>query len=185
MMLRFTPLLTETKREKLSKYISTDREGTIITGLLNSLSKSISVMLQYHVPPQDISRMLRGQMYEPHGFVQRHPYIKYVSSISDLISKIIDIELGDYTRCQVKPEGFENSPSSEIAASTPVTSTIEASPIKMEEPKTVDTSSSEDHTSSKGERVYGSVCPTCSSTRMVRNGTCMLCQDCGSTTGCS
>ena len=74
-------------------YITTDREGTIITGLLNSLSKSISVMLQYHVPPQDISRMLRGQKYEPYGFVQKHPYIKYVSSISDLISKVIDIEL--------------------------------------------------------------------------------------------
>lgn len=171
--------------EIIEIYISTDREGTIITGLLNSLSKSISVMLQYHVPPQDISRMLRGQMYEPHGFVQRHPYIKYVSSISDLISKIIDIELGDYTRCQVKPDGYEKTPSAELVVSTQIASTIEASPIKTEESKTVVSSSSEDHTSSKGERVYGSVCPTCSSTRMVRNGTCMLCQDCGSTTGCS
>jgi hypothetical protein len=30
-------------------------------GLLNSLSKTISVMLQYHIPPQNISKMLRGQ----------------------------------------------------------------------------------------------------------------------------
>ena len=84
-------------------YITTDREGTIITGLLNSLSKSISVMLQYHVPAADIAKMLRGQKYEPYGFVQKHPYIKHVSSISDLISKVIDIELGDYSRCQIKP----------------------------------------------------------------------------------
>ncbi|MDP4089058.1 MAG: vitamin B12-dependent ribonucleotide reductase [Bacillota bacterium] len=135
-------------------YITTDREGTIITGLLNSLSKSISVMLQYNVPPKDISRMLRGQKYEPYGFVQKHPYIKHVSSISDLISKIIDIELKDFTRCQVKPE--------HAAAA-------EASPTKSE----------------VGERVYGTICRNCSSTRMVKNGTCMVCLDCGTTTGCS
>lgn len=134
-------------------YITTDREGTIITGLLNSLSKSISVMLQYHVPPKDIARMLRGQKYEPYGFVQKHPYIKHVSSISDLISKIIDIELNDFSRCQVKPKHVE----------------IEHPTVMVE----------------KAERVYGTTCKTCSSTRMVRNGTCMVCLDCGTTTGCS
>ena len=150
-------------------YITTDREGTIITGLLNSLSKSISVMLQYHVPPQDISRMLRGQKYEPYGFVQKHPYIKYVSSISDLISKVIDIELGDYSRCQVKPESFyENTDSDLIEASTTSLNNKKSSEKKVD-----------------GERIYGSTCPHCSSTRMIRNGTCMVCLDCGSTTGCS
>jgi ribonucleoside-diphosphate reductase alpha chain len=135
-------------------YITTDREGTIITGLLNSLSKSISVMLQYHVPAKDISRMLRGQKYEPYGFVQKHPYIKYVTSISDLISKIIDIELNDFTRCQLKPTSLK---------------TDEKAYTKQTE----------------GERIYGSTCRACSSTRMVKNGTCMVCLDCGSTTGCS
>ena len=53
-------------------------------------------------------------MYEPYGFVQSHPNIKYVTSISDLISKVIDIELGDYTRVQVKPEGW-----GQIAGATP------------------------------------------------------------------
>ncbi|KHD35663.1 ribonucleoside-diphosphate reductase [Clostridium acetobutylicum] len=138
-------------------YITTDREGTLIMGLLNSLSKSISVMLQYHVPPKDISEMLRGQKYEPYGFVQKHPYIKYVTSISDLISKIIDIELNDFTRCQVKPEGIKDiTPQKEIKEK-----------------------------SSQGERLYDITCPNCSSTRMVRNGTCYVCLDCGTTTGCS
>ncbi|MEW8955955.1 vitamin B12-dependent ribonucleotide reductase [Clostridium sp.] len=151
-------------------YITTDREGTIITGLLNSLSKSISVMLQYHVPSEDISKMLRGQKYEPYGFVQKHPYIKYVSSISDLISKIIDIELGDFSRCQVKPE-------------VPVA--ITTAPDLLKAQTAVTTDKIEEKEIHEGERVYGSTCSTCSSTRMVRNGTCMVCLDCGSTTGCS
>lgn len=147
-------------------YITTDREGTIITGLLNSLSKSISVMLQYHVPPQDIARMLRGQKYEPYGFVKKHPYIKSVSSISDLISKIIDIELGDFTRCQIKDEEYLAKMFSlnlETAADT----------------------QSDNKKKVEGERLYDSTCTTCSSTRMVKNGTCKVCLDCGSTTGCS
>ncbi len=31
----------------------------------------------------------------------------------------------------------------------------------------------------------GDVCINCGSTRMVKNGSCLLCQECGSTTGCS
>ncbi|MFL0246562.1 vitamin B12-dependent ribonucleotide reductase [Candidatus Clostridium stratigraminis] len=155
-------------------YITTDREGTIITGLLNSLSKSISVMLQYHVPPRDIARMLRGQKYEPYGFVQKHPYIKHVSSISDLISKIIDIELGDYTRCQVKPEAAENSPYHQHTSSSSISEEVAAA--QPEHPH----KNGED-----GVKLYGATCPNCSSTRMVMNGTCKVCLDCGSTTGCS
>jgi ribonucleoside-diphosphate reductase alpha chain len=160
-------------------YITTDREGTIITGLLNSLSKSISVMLQYHVPPKDIARMLRGQKYEPYGFVQKHPYIKHVSSISDLISKIIDIELGDYTRCQVKPEAYikntsENSPYHQHASSGSISEEVAAAQPELPHKN-----------GEEGVKLYGATCPTCSSTRMVMNGTCKVCLDCGSTTGCS
>lgn len=148
-------------------YITTDREGTIITGLLNSLSKSISVMLQYHVPAADISKMLRGQKYEPYGFVQKHPYIKHVSSISDLISKIIDIELGDFSRCQIKPS------SEELKTYATPTVTFKKAPDQRAMDKI------------EGERIYSETCSTCSSTNLVRNGTCKVCRDCGTTTGCS
>lgn len=150
-------------------YVTTDREGTTIMGLLNALSKSISVMLQYHVPPKDISNMLRGQIYEPYGFVQRHPYIKYVTSISDLISKIIDIEIGDFSRCQVKPQNY-----------TAVALEKDINPTSNDK-----INSKSDEKNIEGERLYTEICPNCSSTRMVQNGTCKICLDCGTTTGCS
>ncbi len=37
----------------------------------------------------------------------------------------------------------------------------------------------------RGDRIYGEVCATCGSTRLRRNGTCKVCEDCGATTGCS
>jgi ribonucleoside-diphosphate reductase alpha chain len=154
-------------------FMTTDREGTLITGLLNSLSKTISVMLQYGIEPESISKMLRGQKFEPYGFVQRHPYIKYCTSVSDLISKVIDIETGDYTRVQVRPDGSQRK--GDASAVTPTQ-------ISMDEY----IHESAGDAAKSGERLYdGSTCSNCSGTRMVRNGTCKVCLDCGETTGCS
>lgn len=171
-------------------YITTDREGTLIMGLLNSLSKTISVMLQYHIPPQQIAKMLRGQKYEPYGFVSRHPYIKYVSSISDLISKIIDIETGDYSRVQIKPEPddlpniVDNSVDPELLGEEP--ETVPGEPMSSQVGIEDFIHKSAIGAFLNGEKIYdGSTCPNCSSTRMVRNGTCKVCLDCGTTTGCS
>ena len=136
--------------------------------MLASLSKAISNMLQYNVPPQEIARILRGQQFEPSGFVSRHPYIKSASSIADLLSKIIDIELEDFSRCQVKPQEFIP---------------IVPNKNKVKVAYTSDAISQEEI--EKGERIYGEVCAECSSTRLFRNGTCKVCADCGSTTGCS
>ena len=191
-------------------FVTTDREGTTIMGLLNSLSKTISVMLQYGIPAERISKMLRGQMYEPYGFVQSHPNIKYVTSISDLISKVIDIELGDYSRAQVKPEGW-GAPASASPVPAPVEPAFDEEPVATEEELVRLTAAKEQEleeetgavdtgdfftaafvseavhdTAIHGERLYdGSVCPTCGSSRMVQNGTCKVCMDCGTTTGCS
>ena len=149
-------------------FVSTDKEGTVVKGLLASLSKALSNMLQYNIPPKEISRLLRGQQFEPAGFVSRHPYIKYASSISDLVSKIIDIEMGDFSRCQVKPETF-----------TPMSKATFA-PVNDKKDNLTENKIPED-----GERIYGESCSSCGSTRMMKNGTCKVCLDCGSTTGCS
>lgn len=179
-------------------YITTDREGTLITGLLNSLSKTISVMLQYRIPSQNISKMLRGQKYEPYGFVAKHPYIKHVTSISDLISKIIDIENGDFSKCQVKPtenelddfhtyheERYSNKKDGKKAKGEEklkiedITSSLNV--ITDDLSKKMLIKEAEEN----GEKLYSSICPNCSSTKMVMNGTCKVCLDCGTTTGCS
>ncbi len=167
-------------------YMTTDREGSLITGLLNSLSKTISVMLQYHIPPRDIAKMLRGQKYEPHGFVSKHPYIKNVSSLSDLISKVIEIELGDFSRVQIKPEADDLI----VQSRQWYSSTGEQRQLALQDFTGGPTRSEEvdqliREAEKYGEKLYDSVCPHCSSSRMVKNGTCKVCLDCGATTGCS
>ncbi len=133
-------------------YVSAGRQGSLVKGLLDSISTTVSEMLQYGVQASDIAKMYRGQKYEPSGFVYGHPYIKMADSISDLISKIIDIELNDFTYSQVKPT-------------------------------TADSSSKE--ATHKISKIYGETCPSCKSERLVKNGTCKVCIECGTTTGCS
>ncbi|MDR1690010.1 MAG: vitamin B12-dependent ribonucleotide reductase [Clostridiales bacterium] len=140
-------------------YVSSGRQGSLTKGLLDSLSTTISEMLQYGVPPKDIARMYRGHKYEPSGFVTGHPYIRHIDSISDLISKIIDIELGNFDYCQVQPSDYKNSQK-------------EAEAVQSK-------------TYTAADYIFGEVCPTCKSAKLVKNGTCKVCTECGTTTGCS
>ncbi len=149
-------------------FVSTDKEGTVVKGLLASLSKAISNMLQYNIPPKEISRLLRGQQYEPSGFVGRHPYIKFASSISDLVSRMIDIELGDFSRCQIKPDRFYH-----------------INKHGLNEIVATKTEGHVDIEKFEGERVYGETCSNCGSDQLLINGTCKVCKECGTTTGCS
>jgi len=146
-------------------YVSAGRQGSLVKGLLDSISTTVSEMLQYGVPPSDIASMYRGQKFEPSGFVHGHPYIKMADSISDLISKIIDIELGNFTHCQVKPSSTDHAP-------------ILGEPKSFEQvlPQSA---------SQKISKLYGETCPSCKSERLVKNGTCKVCIECGTTTGCS
>ena len=139
-------------------YVSCGKQGSLTKGLLDSISSTISKMLQYGLPAEDIARMYRGQKFEPSGFITGHPYIKSIDSISDLISKIIDIELGDYTYCQIKPNHWQEN--------------------KQTKQLDLTKFSAKDY-------IYGEVCPTCKSAKMVKNGVCKVCIECGSTTGCS
>ncbi|PHV70897.1 ribonucleoside-diphosphate reductase, adenosylcobalamin-dependent [Sporanaerobium hydrogeniformans] len=155
-------------------YVSAGRQGSLVKGLLDSISTTVSEMLQYGVPARDIASMYRGQKYEPSGFVYGHPYIKMADSISDLISKIIDSELGDFTYCQVKPEASFIKTLHDSKPSIPQQKTL-ISPKNLKSPSSQEAAT----------LLYGETCPTCKSSRLIKNGTCKVCMECGTTTGCS
>lgn len=160
-------------------YMSADREGTILKGLLDSLSKTISKMIQYNIPIEDVAKSLLGQKYEPHGLVIGHPYIKQVDSISDFVARIIFLELGDFRYCQIQPKPGEFTTISEMINGVKIANTIVATddyPTTEPKPK---------YELTNKTRVYGKTCTNCGSTRMHKNGTCYVCEDCGETTGCS
>ncbi len=204
-------------------FVSSDKEGTTIKGLLSSLSKAISHMLQYGIPPKDIATMLRNQQYEPQGVVERHPYIKMCTSISDFIARVIEYETWDFSRCQIKPTEHELYKHVHLKDENEMTLMVvdddgtcyineecidldfENKDEMRDEVKEVvdklnenrkelyqdladmdDEFKIQDPIDSTHDVIYtGSECPVCHGTRMVQNGTCELCLDCGNTSGCS
>ena len=181
-------------------FVSTDRDGTVVKGLLTCLSKAISHLLQNHVKPEEISKMLRGQKFEPSGPVSRHPNIKFAESIADLISKVIDIECGDYSKCQVKPETVylddvplpDRPPTFHIKRIGDLTSVDDDISEKMKASerhyariKHPVSGKADIEIPDDSERIYGERCPECGSDRLVKSGTCKTCLVCGATTGCA
>jgi ribonucleoside-diphosphate reductase alpha chain len=140
-------------------FIEGGRQGSLVRGLLDDISTTISKMLQYGIPPEDIARMYRGQNYAPNGYVQRHPYIKACTSITDLVSKVIDIELGEYSRVQVKPATYDGGCGENGCGGDETADSVII----------------------RGEVI----CKHCHSDVMIKNGTCYVCRQCGNTTGCS
>lgn len=193
-------------RDRLCEiFVSSDKEGTEIKGLLSSLSKAISHMLQYGIDPLKIAEMLRNQRYEPQGYVERHPYIKMCTSISDLIARVIEFECGDYSRCQVKPEEWtdishfkefkdlyedkEDEYAQEYNDQEDSQSYlgIETDKGELEFARNLTEEELDfiQNTIKLDKQYTGSECQICHSNRMVQNGTCEVCLDCGNTSGCS
>ena len=97
--------LAEGSRRIAEIFAFCGEQGTTVKGMLGSLATTMSISLQSGVSAESIARINRRQSYEPSGLVAGHPYIGAVSSVSDLISKVIDISYGNYDNCQIKPEG--------------------------------------------------------------------------------
>lgn len=138
-------------------------DSQVVKGLLNTMSIMASHMIQRNIPISDVANMLRKEKFEPSGFVSKHPNIRHVHSLGDLIAKVLEYEIGDFTNIQIKPENYKE--------------------LKLNNAEFKD----EDVNDAKenGKKVYGERCATCGSEDLRQNGTCKVCLQCGSTTGCS
>ena len=64
----------------------------------------------------------------------------------------------------------------------------EGSPDFFSDDGAIEVKSSKEYSVAESARAMGftgDICTTCGSSQMVRNGTCLKCNECGETTGCS
>ncbi|AJA41401.1 putative B12-dependent class II ribonucleotide reductase [Geobacillus virus E3] len=141
---------------RIAEVYADTNDSQLVKGLLNTLSIMASHMIQRNIPINDIAKMLRKEKYEPSGFVTKHPHIKRVDSLGDLIAKVLELEADNYTKQQTNDDNV-NIYDEEIIKDA----------------------------KENGKVVYGEKCSTCGSERLRQNGTCKVCLDCGTTTGCS
>ncbi|MHB8580389.1 MAG: vitamin B12-dependent ribonucleotide reductase [Ignavibacteriaceae bacterium] len=191
-------------------FIDMHREGAAFRSLLNCFAISISLGLQHGVPLEEFIDAFVFTRFEPSGIVAGNEKIKMATSVIDYIFRELAVTyLGRYDLAHVEPDEQKSKASPGIVKklSEPEFESEEVVSERLVEldRDNVQTynyslSSSEEkfhkmpnHQTTMQikvrqaiERGYtGDICTECQSMTMVRNGTCLKCMTCGSTSGCS
>ena len=155
-------------------FVTMSKQGSTISGLMDSFATAISFALQYGVPLQFLVDKFSHMRFEPSGFT-KNPQIPYAKSIVDYLfrwmaSKFLDEE----AKREVGIIETEKSltAKSEVAhvAMAPVASLRDGKDNGIRQAFI--------------NQADAPPCPDCGSI-MVRNGACYKCMNCGTTSGCS
>jgi ribonucleoside-diphosphate reductase alpha chain len=173
-------------------FIDMHKEGAAFRSVMNALAISISVGLQYGVPLEEFVEAFTFFRFEPSGMVQGHDRVKSATSILDFVFRDLAITyLGRDDLAHVTPE----------PAATTVGNAVEEAPtfdrddhVSEDDLKLIRASAGVGGSSTpvqdrreeaKLKGYAGEACPECANFTLVRNGTCMKCDTCATTTGCS
>jgi ribonucleoside-diphosphate reductase alpha chain len=178
-------------------FVKMAKEGSTISGLMDSFATAISLALQHGVPVRLLCDKFSRTRFEPYGFTE-NPEIPRASSIMDYLFRYLASKF-------VK----QDAPAVEAAASAPATEEIQrvaevvASAQKIEvvddrrgTPRNGHTNGHKNGNASTSSSTTGNgnysfiartdapTCPECGSI-MIPNGSCHKCVNCGTTSGCS
>jgi ribonucleoside-diphosphate reductase alpha chain len=153
------------------------KEGSTISGLMDSLATSISIALQYGVPLQTLVDKFSHTRFEPSGFT-KNPEIPIAKSITDYIFRWLASKF--LTREQKAAAGVILRDEPPLSAPVPLLGGGRLEPLAP----VVEVIS---HEQTKVTFLYQQDAPSCHDcgSIMVRNGSCYKCLNCGSTSGCS
>jgi len=182
-------------------FIDMHKEGAAYRSLMNCFSIAISLGLQYGVPLDELVDAMTFTKFEPNGVVQGHDNIKMATSVIDYIFRDLGMKyLQRYDLVHVKPtnldadkvhdEEHENEPLLEIMGEVEEVH-ADGSVSKSSQKVLTMESNSKMVSELKKRQVAqmkgyeGDSCPNCQSLTLVRNGSCLKCDSCGETTGCS
>jgi ribonucleoside-diphosphate reductase alpha chain len=173
-------------------FITMAKEGSTISGLMDSFATMTSLALQHGVPLNFLVDKFTHTRFEPSGFT-KNPEIPMTKSIMDYIfkwlaTKFLDRESQAHAGVILREDAAPviSKPVPNVAPLTKEdatfvtslgTSPIIAAPKDADGPNTRNTATFR----------YQQDAPSCSDcgSIMVRNGACYKCLNCGSTSGCS
>ena len=189
-------------------FLDMHREGAAFRSLMNCFAIAVSLGLQYGVPLEEFVDAFVFTRFEPSGIVGGHDRIKMATSVIDYVFRELAITyLGRDDLAQVSTEDIRHDavgggkdqhkkpPGEETADDANVR------PIAVGQSRTQANLSAGGSAAATASRptnpntnavqqarwmgYEGDPCPECGSLTLVRNGTCLKCESCGATTGCS
>ena len=154
-------------------FIVMAKEGSTLSGVMDSFATTCSMALQYGVPLKVLVDKFTHTRFEPSGFTS-NPQVPYAKSIMDYIFRYLASKFLPSEEAKALGVQVEEPPLTNLTVSAPPRS-VAAAPASSPTKKgaLVDI-----------EDRDAPVCFECGSL-MVRNGACYKCLNCGSTSGCS
>jgi ribonucleoside-diphosphate reductase alpha chain len=163
------------------------KQGSVISGLMDSFATSISMALQYGVPLQVLVNKFVHMRFEPSGFTS-NPNIRMAKSIVDYIFRWMALKfLSSDQQKQVGINIIEQPAAVQEEIVLQASEDEKVEDEKKEQATIFNDSkiqSSEALTMTFDNLSDAPACDTCGSV-MVRNGACYKCLNCGGTSGCS
>ncbi len=195
-------------------FIDMYKEGASFKGLMNCFAVLTSKALQYGVPLEELVDTFTFTRFEPAGAVQGHEAIKNATSILDYVFRALGYDYlnrQDFVHVKAIDEKLPADHSAErvAQASSPAADAVGTQTIseddnlerlrneRVDEEPALATHHSPLATAPKGSALStlrtearskgytGEQCSACGSMRVKRNGACTVCDDCGTTSGCS
>ena len=174
-------------------FITMNKEGSTLSGLMDAFSTSVSVGLQYGVPLKILVNKFSHVRFEPSGFTS-NPNIRVAKSIIDYIFRWLGMKyLSPEERKALGINVIEGGAVSPIESGLPPAeaSAVEAFESGAKQTTLLDRGAATGAASGAdmlqatfSNQSDAPPCDTCGS-MMVRNGSCYKCLNCGSVAGCS
>ncbi len=171
-------------------FVSMSKQGSTISGLMDSFATAISYALQYGVPLQFLVDKFAHMRFEPSGFT-KNAQIPYAKSIVDYLFRWLASKFLDEQARQEVGVIASSQPGSSFPAATAAFGAQErengTSKLTLLRPApSLDLANGHDAGTRQSfiNQADAPPCPDCGCI-MVRNGTCYKCLNCGTTSGCS
>lgn len=171
-------------------FITMSKEGSVISGLMDSFATAISIGLQYGVPLEVLVNKFVHVRFEPSGYTN-NPQIRIAKSITDYIFRWLAIKfLPQESQLAVGINVIQDETAVGNVSEEDVIGLVKKPEV---EDKTEETqaklfdekgASEKAHTQTFDNQSDAPACDTCGSI-MVRNAACYKCLNCGATSGCS
>jgi ribonucleoside-diphosphate reductase alpha chain len=167
-------------------FINVSKQGSTLSGLMDSFAISVSHGLQYGVPLKSYVKTLRGTTFAPSGITDDTD-IRTASSITDYLMRRLALDYLSFDdRLELGLASLDDMPVLEaqttLLAEDPIVAQVHA-PAVIELVSTVSAGPAAD----EKPAVKDSTAPLCYNcgNQTQRAGSCYVCSSCGSTTGCS
>ncbi len=169
-------------------FITMSKEGSTVSGLMDSFATGISLALQYGVPLKVLVNKFSHSRYEPSG-ITNNPEVRFAKSITDYIFRWLALKFlpaGERGAAEAHDGPAPTAVEATHAAKASGAAAAPAAPAHTHShPKTEEVSAADKRDQAVFQtQADAPPCPECG-TIMVRNAACYKCLNCGSTSGCS